>query len=126
MNYTRPAFDAYATLDFVIYAVLNALGLNPEPLTARPDLALSTHDDIAYRNARKFVSHFGGRPIKAMSAMKEQTGMDLKSVKEAWHHILDIYEVEADYHRAAIAACFARDNLGGVEYHAMKFRECRR
>ena len=118
---TTPAFDCYGTLDFVIYAILNALGLNPERLDARPGY-FTTHDDIARRNARRLVNYFGAKPIHAIKAIREHSGMDLKSAKDAWDHILVAYEVEADYHRAAIAKCLEDDNLGGMEYHLSKFR----
>ena len=126
MPNVTPAFDCYGTLDFVIYAILNALGLNPERLDARPGIHFTTHDEIARRNARKLVNHFGAKPIHAIKEIREHSGMDLKSSRDAWEHIVEAYEVDADYHRASIARCLEDDNLGGMEYHLSKFRQCER
>lgn len=118
-----PAFDCYGTLDFIIFAILQTLGLDPERLVRDPERYNTTHDRIAYRNARRFANHYAAHPIPAIKAIREHSGMDLVSAKDAWNHILAAYEVEADYHRASVAKCLEDGNIGGADYHLRKFEQ---
>lgn len=122
MNRDRPAFEYYANLDFIVWVILNTLGLNPERLRRDPENRYTTFDGIAYRNARRFVNAFACRPIHAIKEIRDHSGMDLVSSKEAWLTILSTYELEREYYRACIVDALHRDDAFALEHYFGKFK----
>lgn len=88
MNTHTPAFDSIGVLDLVIYTVLVNLSLTPIALKHHPDMTIG---QACESNAAVFLRHFDGTPIRAIKAIRDVTGFDLRSAKEAHNQIRDTY-----------------------------------
>lgn len=98
---TRDIFDTpFGTLDFIIYGVLRSLGVEPLRLSVWQGLDA---DGVATANAAKFRDHFGDRKIAAIKAVREVSGLDLRSAKEAVEQIDETYGDARDIARMALA-----------------------
>ena len=83
------AFDSIGVLDMVVYTVLRTLGLYALPLRAVDGLTIGQVCEV---NAATFLAHFDGTPIQAIKAVREASGFDLRSSKEAYEQVRDTYE----------------------------------
>lgn len=102
---TLDIFDTpFGTLDFIIYGVLRSLGIEPLRMSTWGDLSA---DNIALANAAKFLDHFGDRKIAAIKAVREVSGLDLRSAKEAVEQIDETYGDVKDIARMALDSLLA-------------------
>lgn len=101
--------------DIIVHAVLVHLGLTAEPLVAGDE-------GQRYRNARRLVNGFGGRPIKAIKAIKDVTGLSVRECRDAWEGILEIHGLENEYHRAAALYYLQAEMPELAEVHIRKVR----
>lgn len=100
---TRDVFDIpFGTLDVIIAVVLIRLGL-PATLNIWANGG-STPDQIAADNAARFIEHFGDRRIAAIKAVREATGLELRSAKYAVVQVYETYQTAEHYASLAIEA----------------------
>ncbi len=90
------AFDSIGVLDMVVYTVLRTLGLYALPLRADNGMTIGQVCEV---NAGTFLAHFDGTPILAIKAVREASGFDLRSSKEACEQVRDTYEALAENKR---------------------------
>lgn len=115
---TRDIFDTDAgTLDIIIYAVLNSLGMSRAPLTPLGRVE-TTIDQRCEMNARSFLAHFGTYKIKAIKAIREVSGLGLVDAKQAYEQVIETYlydteidEITSEDWRQAVALGLTTDSF---------------
>jgi len=86
---TQDIFDTHVgTLDVIIYAVLNMLGLPRERID---------NDESARLNAARFVEYYGDKQIRAIKAIREVSGLNLRDSRDAWFQAIETYYGDYQY-----------------------------
>lgn len=117
-NYTRDIFDInVGTLDVIVFMVLNTLGMHALRFGISTDPANGAR---ATDNAQLLIHHFADQPIQAIKAIRETSGLDLKSSKDAWDQICETYDDGDRRYVVALKRAIKNRDLQAAEYYASK------
>lgn len=105
----------FGTLDFIIYAVMQRVNITPLRLNTFTESL--TPDEIAESNARALLNYFEGRKIHAIKEIREVSGLDLRSAKDAYDQIVETYALrDVAYYLNEARAANIRGEQGNVAF----------
>ena len=122
-SYTRDIFNAnVGTLDVIVYAVLNTLGMHALRFASHGGVGdgASGNGARAVDNAQLFIHHFADQPIQAIKAIREHSGLGLKDAKDAWDQICETYDDGDRRYIVALKRAIKNRDLQAAEYYVSK------